>query len=53
MNTFMIRVLPLVLAVAGLAIPAPAAASAHITVVNVDGPGRRVQRSDAGGAGRR
>jgi hypothetical protein len=32
------RLLPLVFAAAVVALPAPAFASAHITVVNVDGP---------------
>jgi hypothetical protein len=32
------RVLPLVVAIAALAMPAPAAASAHIIVINADGP---------------
>ena len=32
------RILPLALAAAVLAMPAPAAASAHITIVNADGP---------------
>ena len=32
------RILPLALAGAILAMPAPAAANAHITIVNVDGP---------------
>jgi hypothetical protein len=38
MNKFIARFLPLALAAAVLAMPAPAAASAHITIVNNDGP---------------
>jgi hypothetical protein len=38
MKTFIARLLPLALAAAIAAIPAPAAASAHITIINVDGP---------------
>src|SRR6185503_2213630 len=38
MKPFIARILPLALAAAVLAMPAPAAASAHITIVNVDGP---------------
>jgi len=39
MNMSIARILPLALAGALLAMPAPVAASAHITIINADGPG--------------
>jgi len=39
MKMFIARFLPLTLAAAVLAMPVPAAASAHITIINADGPG--------------
>jgi hypothetical protein len=39
MNSFIARILPVALVGAVVAMPAPAAASARITIVNADGPG--------------